>query len=314
MTKTAQFQLAAGTITGRDHLQPLKWSNGQDGLCTLDLIEKSGIAIAVVSDGCGSGQHSEVGAKIAARFVAQSILRYLPGYINGVEKNLSDPYIFRYWEDIRLDLLATLRPLAQRLDSSMAEAVKDYFLFTLIGFIVTPHGSFVFSIGDGVYSVNGEVTRIGPFNTAKKENAPPYIGYGLLRADQGDVDPELCKFQVNRAMPTATVQSILVGSDGVVDFMAAEKKALPGQIDKDGCLGPLSQFWTDDRYFTNPDGTRNPDGIRRKLALANNSSIAPDWANWREERIHRKPGLLPDDVTLAVIRRVEPPKLTEAKS
>jgi hypothetical protein len=309
-----QFQMASGTVTGRDHLKPLAWKNGQDAVCTLDLLEQSGIAVAVVSDGCGSGAHSEVGAKLASRFVAQRILFYLPRYLVGAAKD-ADPAEFPYFEDIRLDLLAWLRTIAYGIDHNLSKAVKDYCLFTLMGFVVTPKHSFVFSVGDGVYAVNGKVTRIGPFNSGETENAPPYVSYGLFREGRHDADPALCRFQVNAAVPTSEVDSILVGTDGVFDLIDSAGKSMPSLKGPKGepvKLGPLSQFWEDGSYFQDGENL-NADAIRRKLALANNSTAEPDWANWREERIYRKPGLLPDDTTIAVIRRAEPPKL-EAKA
>jgi hypothetical protein len=56
----------------------------------------------------------------------------------------------------------------------------------------------------------------------------------------------------------------------------------------------LSQFWEEDRYF------RNPDALRRRLALINSEYTHLD----REAGVLiREPGLLPDDTTLVAIRR-----------
>ncbi|MDE1874940.1 MAG: protein phosphatase 2C domain-containing protein [Patescibacteria group bacterium] len=291
------FELAGGTVTGRDHLQPLKWGNGQDAYCLIDGLDK-GVAIAVVADGCGSGERSEVGAQIAARFVAYALWEYVPRYLAVAEAAGDKGARFLYWEDVRQDLLAYLRILAEKLGPNLKEAVKDHFLFTLIGFLVTPYDSFVFLVGDGVYAVNGAVARVGPF----ANNEPPYVGYGLLRPDQYGIAPEECRFKVPVALPTREVDSILVGSDGVGDLIAAAGKHFPSLNTKNGPvkLGPLSQFWEDGRYFDTTDA------IRRTLALANNATAEPDWD---EGRINRRPGLLPDDTTLAVIRRRQPPRL-----
>lgn len=293
-----KMQMACGTVTGRSHLRPLGWRNNQDSVSTLDLIESDGIAVAVVADGCSSGyvpgttSHNEVGAQIAAKIVACKILKYVPLYLK-VVKGGADPLVFPYMEDVRQDLLAHLRTLAQAMDQSLARVVSDNFLFTLIGFLVTPHGSFVFSIGDGVYFVNGEMARIGPF----ERNEPPYVGYGLLRDGQHPAKPEDYKFKINRAILTSDLESILVGSDGFVEFIDAAAKPLPGKKPGD-LVGPASQFWEDDACFANPDT------IRRRLALANNSYTAADW---KGEKFIKEHGLLDDDTTIAVVRRREAP-------
>jgi hypothetical protein len=59
-------------------------------------------------------------------------------------------------------------------------------------------------------------------------------------------------------------------------------------------VGPLSQFWTDDRYFANPDA------LRRRLTLINRESVRADFES---RRLVRTPGLLPDDTTVVVLRR-----------
>ncbi|MFA6158377.1 MAG: protein phosphatase 2C domain-containing protein [Candidatus Paceibacterota bacterium] len=289
------FTLARGTVIGRAHLQPLGWRNNQDALCVINLLEPSGIAIAVIADGCSSGaekgkvSHNEVGAKIASSIVAQSILRHLPRYLQRVDQG-GDSLTFPYWEDVRQDALSHIRVIASAMDASLPRVVMDYFLFTLIGFVVTPHGAFVFSIGDGVYCLNGQVTRLEP----AEGNKPAYVGYGLLRSDQHDSDPEACKFKVPVAVLTESVESILVGTDGLGDFVHAAEARLPGKKD---IVGPLSQFWEQDHYFTNPDQ------VRRTLALVNNASSVPDWG---QRVMQHEPGLLSDDVTLAVIRRSKP--------
>jgi len=66
---------------------------------------------------------------------------------------------------------------------------------------------------------------------------------------------------------------------------------IPGRSE---IVGPISQFWGEDRYF------ENPDGVRRRLALINNEHQTIDW---RKQTIERTAGRLPDDTTLIVIRR-----------
>jgi hypothetical protein len=86
------------------------------------------------------------------------------------------------------------------------------------------------------------------------------------------------------------VESILIGTDGVSDLIKAANCNLPG---KSELVGEIGQFWEDDRYF------KNPDAIRRQLALINREVTKPDWP---EHQLTKEVGLLPDDTTLVVMR------------
>ena len=87
------------------------------------------------------------------------------------------------------------------------------------------------------------------------------------------------------------VRNLLIGTDGVDDFYLAADRCMPGKSEH---VGPLSQFWHDERYFTNPRA------IRGCLKQVNRTvlQIDPEQKRTREEI-----GLLPDDTTFIVIRR-----------
>jgi hypothetical protein len=106
------------------------------------------------------------------------------------------------------------------------------------------------------------------------------------------IEPEKLQFCLYAQVPTETVQSIVIGSDGVRDLIAASDRQMPG---KEEFVGEIAQFWQGDRYF------QNPDAIRRRLSLMNRESVKPDWQN---QHLIREAGLLPDDTTLVVIRRL----------
>ena len=149
---------------------------------------------------------------------------------------------------------------------------------------MTPVWTFVFSAGDGVFAVNGETIVIAGF----EENAPPYLAYKLVPSS---IDRSLLGFKVRRQMLTESVQSIMIGSDGVADLIGAAEKPLPG---KEEPIGPLAQFWTKESFVTNPDA------IRRRLALVNLETVD------RSGEVPRiKPGPLSDDTTVVVIKRMK---------
>jgi hypothetical protein len=231
--------------------------------------------LAVVCDGCGSGKHSEVGAQLGARLIVQAMTRALASPAPA------------FWRQVRHDVLAQLRRLAVQMGGSLTHTVQDYLLFTVVGALVTPWRACVFSLGDGVMLVNGDLIPLGPF----PGNAPPYLAYALLDTQNHTTPAVPLAFQMQRLLPTTAVHSIVLGTDGVEAFLRSTTCPIPG---KQVTVGPLSQFWQEERYFTNPDA------VRRTLALVNREVVQP---NWDTQCLDRQRGLLPDDTTLVVIRR-----------
>lgn len=278
------FQIAGGSVPGTEHTKPGQpgWVNNQDAFgwqASHDFI------IAVVCDGCSSAPHSEVGAKIGA----QLVVRFFSECLTRSSKQYK-PWSERITEGLRWTQMNVAREvalLAQQMGGSCPQAYErallNYFLFTIIGAVITRDETAVFSLGDGVYAVNNEVKVIAQY----EGNAPPYLAYTHIPSIKyhGGLD-----LQINMAVPTKDVSSVLIGSDGVADFVTLAASLLPGKRE---ALGPIEQFWTDDKF------TKNPDAIRRRLAVANRE-LAEDG--------HIKKGLLPDDATLVVIRREPQPE------
>ena len=230
--------------------------------------------MAVVCDGCGSGKHSEVGAQIGARLMIEAMSRAMQGPAHA------------FWDRVRQDVLAQLCCLAEQLGGNFPSQCRTI-SFTVVGALLTPWRTFCFSLGDGVMVVNGDQILLGPF----PDNAPPYLAYTLLDSHHCRSSVFSHEFQIQRLLPTMAVQSIVLGTDGLATFRQAATYPLPG---KQAAVGPLQQFWQEERYFTNPDA------IRRTLALVNREVIQP---NWQAQRLERHAGLLSDDTTLVVIRR-----------
>jgi len=178
-----------------------------------------------------------------------------------------------------------LGSLAASLGPDLGATAETFFLFTLVGAVVTPHTTAVFSVGDGTIALNGALTRLGPF----PQNAPPYLGHSLL-------DPCIAAVQapndvvLHHVAPTKEVRSILLATDGADALERHAATPLPGT---DEPLGPLARFWEDPRYVAHPDL------LRRQLARAN-------------RRTSTGRGLLGDDTTVAVIRRWDPEEDADA--
>ncbi len=260
-----QFEVAGGSVIGQFHRDIGK--NNQDALQVIWMDET---LIAVVCDGCSSGMHSEVGATLGAKLVAESLAQSL---LRDQEPD---------WRWVHESVLGEIEALIAAMGIEPVQALLDHFLFTIIGVVITPQGATLFTLGDGVFCINGEITIIGPY----PDNAPPYLAYEL-------VEPELMgtQMQIHPLVPLHEMESILIGTDGVADLIAVEDHHLPGRSE---CVGPLRQFWEEDRYFANPEA------IHRRLNLINREMVRADW---EAQRLIREKGLLPDDTSLIVIRQ-----------
>jgi hypothetical protein len=220
---------------------------------------------AVVCDGCGSGKHSEVGAKLGTLMVTDAIADLLH---QGLA--ISEP---DFWNVLKINLLQKVKAFVEistnEAQESVMEFVNNYLLFTIVGLVITPSETVAFSMGDGAIAVNGKLTQI----PAYPDNAPPYLAYGLYR-------PDAVSFEIRDRIPTSELESILIATDGIDDLIAAEE---------------VRQFWQEDRYF------KNPDAIRRKLAMLNREEVKPDW---NKHELIKRSGVLSDDTSLVVIRRI----------
>jgi len=254
-----QFEYASGSIIGRNHVLASK--NNQDAY---RIVRREQYIVAVVCDGCGSGKHSEVGAKLGARMVIDAIA----GLLNQ-DSAISEP---DFWNVLKINLLQKLKDfvaIANEDQETVTEFVNDYLLFTIVGVVITPSETVTFSMGDGAIALNGKFYQI----PAYPDNAPPYLAYGLYR-------PDAVSFEIRDRIATSELESILIATDGIDDLIVVEE---------------VKQFWQEDRYF------KNPDAIRRKLAMLNREEVKPDWN--RKELIKRS-GVLSDDTSLVVMRRV----------
>lgn len=265
------FEWAAGSIAGRDHRHSLK--NSHDAWA-VETSEKA--LVAVVCDGCGSGGHSEVGAKIGARLVVKQMLV-------GIDETpalFRSDAIFAGLARIQRKILEQIVVIAHAMDWNNPEIVSDYFLFTILGVIVTAEDTIIFGSADGVFWVNdSRVDLVAP------DNLPPYLGYRLIASD---LKPDLKPYYFLRPVET---QSILLGTDGIGALAAAADKNIPGKDEK---IGPINQFWEQDRYF------KNPFAIQHRLNLMNRDFTAVDY---EAKTVREEHGPMTDDTTIVVVRR-----------
>ncbi|MFA6588596.1 MAG: protein phosphatase 2C domain-containing protein [Patescibacteria group bacterium] len=276
------FEIAGGTVVGKHHR--LLGLNNQD---TYRWFKTPEALVAIVCDGCSEGKQSEVGANIGAELILSAFQRQL----SQIPELPKPTEVF--FERVRQEVLAEIRVMCLMLGNSLTDTVVNNFLFTTVGAIVTPKRTLIFSIGDGVVGWNNLIEKLSP----RPGNQPAYLGYGLFQPlPKGFVEDDI-RFQIQVDCPTEEVSSIFLASDGLVDLMHASLKPIPGKTEM---VGPLSQFWQEDSYFSNTDK------IRRKLHLVAREVIKLNSAG----QIEKETGWLEDDTTLIVIRRK--PAKTEA--
>jgi len=159
----SRWQVVAASVSGRDHRRIDRPC--QDAFA----IRRAGlVTVAVVSDGCGSGAHSELGARLGANVLATALAASL-----AAGASVHDP---APWDAACDAVLARLADLAPVLGAELGDAIREHLLFTLVAAAVTPDGAAILAIGDGVVIVDGvvQVLDAGP------DNAPPYLAYELL--------------------------------------------------------------------------------------------------------------------------------------
>jgi hypothetical protein len=150
----------SGSVLGRSHERFAK--NNQDGHAAC---VTSKFAIGVVTDGCSSQPHSEVGAKLGASFLKQFI-----------EKNVSHldehtpAVVFRA-------LLQFLSQMEHQVGS--ANCLEEYFLFTFLVAIFDGERALIFGQGDGRYVIDSKCFTLD----SGEQNAPNYAAY-QLKANQ----------------------------------------------------------------------------------------------------------------------------------
>jgi hypothetical protein len=271
-----EFQIAGGSVPGTDHTMPGQcgWKNNQDAYVWQLLPDR---IFAVVCDGCSSAEYSEVGARQGSYIVTSAMDFVLATMGRATLTSMTG--VGAFCRELMNNVLNRISIIAGKVGGTYEDILQTQFLFSVMGLVMTPEVTLIISCGDGVYAVNGEVSTIGPY----PGNAPPYLAYRLLSNRTIEFTPHvLC--------PTADVQSVFIGTDGVTYLQQASEALIPStKFGTTEPIGDLNQFWENDMFY------ENTDGIRRRLALINLERVV-------NGRIKRGP--LRDDITLVTVRRM----------
>jgi hypothetical protein len=162
-----------------------------------------------------------------------------------------------------------------------------YFSATIVGFFASDSLFTIFSIGDGFYSVNGNLRQLDTADAVN--NAPAYLSYGLMGQINGISDEDK-RFKANWVSHPEDVERAMIATDGVRFMVGQDDAQIPGKSSK---VGSISQLW-DDKVFVNSDM------LRRRLALLNKDVQVPDWV---AQTMVVHPAILKDDVAVISVRR-----------
>lgn len=268
------FIIDCASVIGRLHAEKLV--NNQDGHY---LAYTDDFIIGVVSDGCSASPHSEVGSYLVPRLVTNAILDRI-GLVLG--KNVVASGIEELMEDVRRDVSSYLRSFASHLGESMY-IMQDSLLATAVGFVITETFSWFFSIGDGKTFLNGAELDLDNSHA----EYPDMVVYGAM-------NPSLLRqpakpFTISDMIPTYSIESLAVSTDGMEHFIAAEGKEFPGQKELIPNVSALWKLETDTPL------------ILKKMAKTVYRSEYDRSLDIVTQKVFRSPLL--DDTTIIILKR-----------
>lgn len=263
--------------------------------------------ICLVSDGVSDAVDAEVGSKLAVRLYDTTLSRefdraraLLTEAIKAGHKLESDPLPAAFWARVDNNALAPLSTLMMALgpdDERFRRTLRELFIFTLIGVLHTEEfGTWIFGPkgSDGVFAVNGDVVVREP----QRGNKPISPCYRFVPNEFQD-QPELMNTVVHRYVPPGQLNNFLIGTDGLVHYMSAVGKKMPGRTE---LVCPLEDLWNNDDFYLD-------DALHLYFRQLNTESCrmikptAEEEKAGKKARMVREPGLLIDDATLIVGKR-----------
>ncbi len=208
------FNNAIASVIGSSHYK--LYYNNQDSYA---FYQDRNCIVGVVADGCGSGANSEVGAKLGVDFVVNFCKKHFRH--NSFSVDLLQNALIEYLRNI----------VKNQQTNEELEFIENYLFFTLFGFIIQPHQTFVFHSGDGLYQINDKQVII------EQENRPQYLAKNLISGNSHIATEQI---ETNR------LQKLLVSTDGLMHlndkFRSGESVAGMKSVD---------DFFDNDEHFEN---------------------------------------------------------------
>ena len=208
---TNDWSVTSAVKMGYHHLY--KGANCQD---EADFFASDEIICGIGCDGCGSGDHSEVGARMLCNFALSEVARlHQMGYS---EQRIVDTLFASLMRFIEMQIYLAC-PSADT-PEQIAHYIKHHWLATVMGFIIREqprhedgpqvHHGVIFHCGDGVYAIDDEVVSID------QGNVPTYVAYHALREPHKvGVTEDVLPYCFTTAEFDATdIHRIMIASDG----------------------------------------------------------------------------------------------------
>lgn len=206
------FKNAIASVIGSSHYK-LQYNN-QD---SYSFYQDRACIAGVVTDGCGSGSNSEVGAKLGADFI-----------INFCKKHFSsNPFNAALLQKSLIEYLKNIVKNQQTTEE--LDFIENNLFFTIFGFIIQPHRTFIFHSGDGLYFLNDKEIIV------EQNNRPQYIARNLISGDA---------YIETENIETAKLQRLLVATDGL---MHLNDKFLNGERVED--MVNVADLFEDENHF-----------------------------------------------------------------
>lgn len=233
------------------------------------LINHEDIAIGMVSDGCGSGVHSQFGSIVLCRVMENLFRKSLADFLRGDREELTALF---HWlgKHTQYGLMEAINLMGLR---DPVEAGK-YMLATMLGFVLTDKYLVIFHCGDGYYRMESNVLH--DCSIQFKGNAPPYFAYSLFPRQLPEYEDLRITFSVHGV---DSLQNLLVSTDGIEEVPYDQ----------------LAELTTKDLYL------KNPHALQRFLQKRAKEEIQIDFDNKDMKKI---PALLKDDTTTILVRRL----------
>lgn len=265
------------TVPGHKHIKELR--NNQDGYHIMKL---ENLLIGVVTDGCTTSKkysNNEVGAKLFPSLITKIITQR----IFDKEESITTQ---RFWDLVSHDVLAKVEIIADMLPGRKSEAIKDYLLFTIVGFVVYEDLIVLFNCGDGLYGINDTIHTIKP----SESELQPYLSYQLASIDDTNLLAH-CRIRVLETLSLHDLNSLIIATDGLHEIIFLEDKIIPMTKTT---AGVLADFWKNENILKNPHIAQN------KLAAMNKKSFTVEY---EKREVKHFPELMEDDTTFIVLTR-----------
>ncbi len=214
---------------GHSHYE--KGQNCQDSFCLSNPQDDQEWLIGVVCDGCGGveGGRNEVGSALLSDLIVNHLIDCC--------RRCHDPmislnYLFgsieKYIQSVKQNQLSYM-PLPRDFSSSLF--ISQFWLTTILGFVITNDKVIFFSCGDGVYMLDDTIVTI------EQDNAPHYLAYRCLNSSERDAIPEGLipnGFQYDD-YPLEGTNKIMIATDGFENhsyfkLVANKQRTEPGLL------------------------------------------------------------------------------------